>query len=578
MGHIRPGPPPYAGFWVVGCYALIWVKGIGLCAIMGHARRLRPIYAGIRDVSDQFFVPAFSEPSIRRALARTAKTGKIRRLVPGLYTDNLSDQVERVIRRGAMMIASALFPDAVLTGRSGIELQPAKQGDQEVLFLSDGGSRRNVDVGPLQFRFDGRQGKMEGDLPYLGKLYRASAARALLENLAPSRARGSAITRTLGQAGVERLIEKVCLREGEARLNELRDEARTIASTLGLDKEYETLSGIIGTLLGSRNVTLVTGLLRARAAGSPWDQDCLNRMVLLRRHLETIALPERPDTSTAPGAREALSFVEAYFSNYIEGTRFLVNEAKEIVFDRRVPEKRPLDGRDVLETFKQVAALGKLPQRQLKWLDLREELLSRHGDLMGGRPDKLPGKFKIEPHGAGNTVFVDPGLVEGTLAAGVDLLADVTSPFARALLIHFLLTDVHPFADGNGRISRIMMNKELVVAGHSGIVIPSVHREEYLDTLRQLSRSDRSDGLVRLLDFCQRVTAAATAKDFDEAIAVWASTYAFQDANEQRFRMPNRSDPVEWRNGIPGPTSHWREMDAEKERNTATSAFGVGRM
>jgi hypothetical protein len=526
-------------------------------------------------MADQFFVPAQAEARVRRALARMADAGKIRRVVPGLYTDNLDDQMERVIKRGAMMIASALFPGAVLTGRSGIELQPAKQGDEELLFLSDGKGRRSVEVGPLHYRFDGRLGPIEGDLPYIGKLCRASTARALLENLAPSRARGGAIARTLGQAEVERMLEKVCLREGETRLSEIRDEARIAASTLSLEVEFEALSGILGTLLGSRNVTLVTGALQARAAGTPFDQDCLNRLILLRRHLETVALPERPDTSTAPAAREALAFVEAYFSNYIEGTRFLVNEAKEIVFDRRVPEKRPLDGRDVLETFKQVAALGRLPQRRLEWPAIRAELMSRHANLMGARPDNLPGKFKVDPNGAGNTVFVEPTLVEGTLAAGVDLMADVTSPFARALLMHFLLTDVHPFADGNGRISRIMMNKELVGAGHSRIVIPTVHRGDYVDTLRQLSHFDRPDGLVRLLDFCQKVTAAAIAKDFDESISVWASTYAFQDSSEQRFRMPDRNDPIEWRKGIPGPASHWREMDAEKEHEI--TAFGFGR-
>jgi fido (protein-threonine AMPylation protein) len=33
----------------------------------------------------------------------------------------------------------------------------------------------------------------------------------------------------------------------------------------------------------------------------------------------------------------------------------------------------------------------------------------------------------------------------------------------------FLISEVHPFADGNGRIARIMMNAELVAAGEERI-------------------------------------------------------------------------------------------------------------
>jgi hypothetical protein len=47
-------------------------------------------------------------------------------------------------------------------------------------------------------------------------------------------------------------------------------------------------------------------------------------------------------------SRIAASFIEAYFSNYIEGTRFVVEEAKRIVFDGVMPAQRPQDGHDVL--------------------------------------------------------------------------------------------------------------------------------------------------------------------------------------------------------------------------------------
>ena len=41
------------------------------------------------------------------------------------------------------------------------------------------------------------------------------------------------------------------------------------------------------------------------------------------------------------------------------------------------------------------------------------------------------------------------------------------TPFARAVFIMFLVSEVHPFVDGNGRIAPIMKRAELVAAGES---------------------------------------------------------------------------------------------------------------
>ncbi len=47
----------------------------------------------------------------------------------------------------------------------------------------------------------------------------------------------------------------------------------------------------------------------------------------------------------------------------------------------------------------------------------------------------------------------------------------------RAVFMMFLIAEIHPFADGNGRTARIMMNAELVAAGEERIVIPPASRQ-----------------------------------------------------------------------------------------------------
>jgi len=87
-------------------------------------------------------------------------------------------------------------------------------------------------------------------------------------------------------------------------------------------------------------------------------------------------------------------------------------------------------------------------------------LRHRHSVILAGRPDKNPGIFKSQTNRAGESVFVAPDLVLGTLHRGFELLSALTHPLAKAIFAMFFVTEVHPFADGNGRIARIMMNAE----------------------------------------------------------------------------------------------------------------------
>jgi hypothetical protein len=228
----------------------------------------------------------------------------------------------------------------------------------------------------------------------------------------------------------------------------------------------------------------------------------------------------------------ALPFFEAYFSNFIEGTEFAVDEAADIVFKGHIPKGRPEDAHDVLGTWKVVSddrEMSRLP-RTLE--ELTTLLKSRHAQIMEGRPDKSPGRFKADPNRAGSTLFVAPELVEGTLAKGFEIYRGLTSPLHRAMFMMFLVSEIHPFADGNGRAARIMMNAELVAAGENRIVVPTVYHNNYLMALKALSQNGITGALVRALDFAQRYTAAVDFSELDRARFILERTHAFADPNE----------------------------------------------
>lgn len=72
----------------------------------------------------------------------------------------------------------------------------------------------------------------------------------------------------------------------------------------------------------------------------------------------------------------------------------------------------------------------------------------------------------------------------------------------------FVVTEVHPFIDGNGRTARLAMNCMLSASKLSRIIIPTVYREDYLLPLKALSHHRHAEPLLSALQRIQRWTAA----------------------------------------------------------------------
>ncbi len=52
-----------------------------------------------------------------------------------------------------------------------------------------------------------------------------------------------------------------------------------------------------------------------------------------------------------------------------------------------------------------------------------------------------------------------------------------------------IVSEVHPFSDGNGRVARVMMNEELIAHDEERIIIPTAYRTDYLVLLDALPLS-----------------------------------------------------------------------------------------
>lgn len=126
-------------------------------------------------------------------------------------------------------------------------------------------------------------------------------------------------------------------------------------------------------------------------------------------------------------------------------------------------------------------------------------LQRRHSILLGSRKEKNPGVFKQRNNQAGSYQFVDQRLVPGTLKKSFKFYEYLNDPVARAFFVMFMIAEIHPFEDGNGRIARLMMNAELVAANLSKVIIPNVYRTDYLGALRAMSLRLNSIPFTRML-------------------------------------------------------------------------------
>jgi hypothetical protein len=473
----------------------------------------------------------------RRTINREVAAGRLRRLGPRLYTTNLADDNATIIRRNSWRVVALLAPSGTITARTGLTLRPTREG---TVFLV-GSTKYERDLPGLRIRVAKGPPAQEGDFPYLDGLLIASRPRALLEALQyPARPRGGT-ARTLRNAELEQELEKILQTGGESALNRLRDEARVLAPALDAGDAYERLSQRIAVVLGSRPGETYTPTARARLESAPYDADRVTLFESLFARLRSHEAPDRPVAGESSTAFANVSFFDAYFSNFIEGTEFEIDEARAIVFDGYVPKARPEDAKDVLGTY---GIVGNPVQMQISIQTLatfeafRARLAAVHVAIMAQRIDKRPGQFKEVPNRAGDTRFVHPDRVIGTLQRGYDLTRALARPFQRAVALMFVLSEVHPFDDGNGRVSRALMNAELVNANQSRIIIPTVYRDEYLGGLRNMSRQHDPEALIAVLDFAQRFVASVDWTDYNHAEHQLRSANAFElPSNEVKLRL-----------------------------------------
>ena len=452
----------------------------------------------------------------RNTLNRAVAEKRLRRLAPRLYTADLSSEPAEIVGENLWSILGHLLPGAVIVDRSAAEDGRVTGG---YLFVAHSRRKNPIRLPGVEVWIRKARPIDEPieDPLWAEGLRISSPARTLVDNMAVSRGRGERPSRTLSPGELEDWLARKSLVWGPHRTQRLRDDALKIAEAWGASDRAGVIDRLFAQLAGREPPRPSAGrYFSAVASGRAWDERRVEVFQRVAKGLVEYDDPDLPDWLPAEESPGELPFFESYFSNYIEGTIFTVNEARQIVETQEPPATRPADGHDILGTYNCVAdPVGrKAVSEDVE--EIMQYLRSRHEAIMSaGRPEYLPGRWKQQPNQAGNYMFVAPELVESTIYQGFKLAPSVPSGFRRSMFVMFVTLEVHPFTDGNGRVARVMMNAELSAANRARIVIPSVYRSEYLGAIRRVSNTDGKDitRLVRVMSFAWRWTAAMPWED-----------------------------------------------------------------
>jgi len=175
-----------------------------------------------------------------------------------------------------------------------------------------------------------------------------------------------------------------------------------------------------------------------------------------------------------------------YDSNAIEGSSLSLEDTNLIVNEGLVPEGKTL--REVNEAKNHMGAIKFLENYKGDLTELF--ILKLHSIILKDISENFAGRYRENPVRIfkSNVTFPDyekvPQLIKN-LIHWYKLNKSKLHPFELAVVFSMKLVSIHPFVDGNGRISRLIMNFLLKKKGYPWINIYMKQRSEYLKTVRK---------------------------------------------------------------------------------------------
>lgn len=196
-----------------------------------------------------------------------------------------------------------------------------------------------------------------------------------------------------------------------------------------------------------------------------------------------------------------------YTSNALEGNSLTETETKVVLEDGITIGGKPLT--DHYEATGHSDAYDYV-LKLLKTKDITEKNIKYLHKLFYNRIDKNSAgcyrRCEVIITGS-DQKLPKPKMISGLMNKFVSNIPDLEKenhPVVYAAKLHKELVYVHPFADGNGRVSRLLMNLALLQHNYLIAIIPPILRPDYIQAIRRAERDD-SD-FIKLVAQCVKET------------------------------------------------------------------------
>lgn len=211
-----------------------------------------------------------------------------------------------------------------------------------------------------------------------------------------------------------------------------------------------------------------------------------------RKRDEVSAIPDH-----APGLRRAKK--EAYFQHIyhtvgIEGNTMTLSQTRSILETRMaVGGKSLVEHNEILGLDAAMKFINSTLINRLGMITI-EDILEIHRRVLGYVDPIEGGSFRRTQVYVGGHIPPSPTDIYPLMEEFIVWLNSENAarmhPVRYAALAHYKLVAIHPFSDGNGRTSRLLMNSILMQAGFPPVIILKQDRHHYYKHLEMANRGD----------------------------------------------------------------------------------------
>ncbi len=204
---------------------------------------------------------------------------------------------------------------------------------------------------------------------------------------------------------------------------------------------------------------------------------------------------------TLKSIKESFNLEWTYNSNGIEGNTLTLRETQVVLEGITVGGKTLKEHLEVINHEQAILFLDDLvkdrdPMTEWNIKNIHQLVLKEIDDKNAGKYRdenvRIMGAKHIPPD-----YLIIPELMEKLIISYKDW--NKYHPIIKAALIHGELVKIHPFVDGNGRVSRLVMNLSLMNSGYVPVIVKKAKRLEYYEALDKAHTTGDYTDFVKLV-------------------------------------------------------------------------------